>query len=100
MNTIHYARKVLGIPYGIILTKIFHHFEVSFHDEVILNPKSTDTINICTLKRRKIVKEDGQWVAKTKGFDAESGSSTFPLEGSEEMDEDNDNENAPPPVSS
>ncbi|KAL2505946.1 berberine bridge enzyme-like 13 [Abeliophyllum distichum] len=41
----------------------------------------------------KIFKEDGQWIAKSKGFDDESGPSTFPFEGGEEMDEIED---APP----
>ncbi|KAL2454164.1 berberine bridge enzyme-like 13 [Abeliophyllum distichum] len=41
----------------------------------------------------KIFKEDGQWVAKSKGFDDESGPSTLPFEG-EEMDDDEDE---PPP---
>ncbi|KAL2499948.1 berberine bridge enzyme-like 13 [Abeliophyllum distichum] len=41
----------------------------------------------------KIFKEDGQWVAKSKGFDDELGPSTLPFEG-EEMDVDEDD---PPP---
>ncbi|KAL2525623.1 hypothetical protein Adt_10677 [Abeliophyllum distichum] len=55
--------------------------------------KPPDTINILTLKRMKIFKENGQWVAKSKGFDDESGPSTLPFEG-EDMDADED---APPP---
>ncbi|KAL2506086.1 Uncharacterized protein Adt_21707 [Abeliophyllum distichum] len=35
----------------------------------------------------KIFKDDGQWVAKSKGFDDESDPSTLPFEGGEEMDE-------------
>ncbi|KAL2471023.1 Uncharacterized protein Adt_39159 [Abeliophyllum distichum] len=42
-------------------------------DEVFINSKPIDTINIHTLKRMKIVKENGQWVATTKDFDAVSG---------------------------
>ncbi|KAL2541899.1 Uncharacterized protein Adt_02877 [Abeliophyllum distichum] len=76
-----------ALPYGMILTKIFQHFEVSFRDSVAILPKATDTINVLTLKRMKIFKENGQWVAKSKGFDDESGPSTLPFEG-EEMDED------------
>ncbi|KAL2470914.1 Uncharacterized protein Adt_39050 [Abeliophyllum distichum] len=38
----------------------------------------------------KIFKEDGQWVAKSKGFDDESCPSTLSFEGGEEMDEDED----------
>ncbi|KAL2512182.1 Uncharacterized protein Adt_17782 [Abeliophyllum distichum] len=38
--------------------------------------------------------EDGQWVAQSKGFDDESGPSTLPFEGGEEMGEDEDE---PPP---
>ncbi|KAL2517718.1 hypothetical protein Adt_13965 [Abeliophyllum distichum] len=41
--------------------------------------------------------EDGQWVAKTKGFDAESGPSTLPFEGGEKMDKDGDEEDTPLP---
>ncbi|KAL2466102.1 hypothetical protein Adt_41953 [Abeliophyllum distichum] len=33
---------------------------------------------------------DGQWVAKSKGFDDESGPYTLPFEGGEEMDKDED----------
>ncbi|KAL2517815.1 Uncharacterized protein Adt_14062 [Abeliophyllum distichum] len=44
----------------------------------------------------KIVKENGQWVAKTKGFDAESRPSTLPFERCEVIDEDDvDEEDAP-----
>ncbi|KAL2456499.1 Uncharacterized protein Adt_46765 [Abeliophyllum distichum] len=77
-----------------ILTKVFEHFGISVHDSVALLPTVTDTINISTLKRMKIFKEDGQWVAKSKRFDDESGPSTLSFEGGEEMDEDEDE---PPP---
>ncbi|KAL2461378.1 hypothetical protein Adt_44798 [Abeliophyllum distichum] len=56
-------------------------FRRSLHDSVALLPKETDTINTFTLKQMKIFKEDGQWVAKSKGFDDESGPSTLPFEG-------------------
>ncbi|KAL2506150.1 Uncharacterized protein Adt_21771 [Abeliophyllum distichum] len=94
INTIHRTNRVTALPYGMILTKIFRHFEISFHDEVILNPKPTDTIDIYTLKRMNIVKEDGQLVAKTKGFDAESRPFTLPFEDGEKMDEGDDEEDA------
>ncbi|KAL2466502.1 Uncharacterized protein Adt_42353 [Abeliophyllum distichum] len=94
MNTVHRGHRPMALPYGVILTKIFQHFEVYFHDEVVLNPKPTNTINILTLKCMRIFKEDGQWVAKTKRFDEESGPSTLSFEGGEEMDADED---APPP---
>ncbi|KAL2542915.1 Uncharacterized protein Adt_03893 [Abeliophyllum distichum] len=48
-----------ALPYGMILTKIFQHFEVSFRDSVAVLPKVTDTINVLTLKRMKIFKENG-----------------------------------------
>ncbi|KAL2479592.1 Uncharacterized protein Adt_32558 [Abeliophyllum distichum] len=83
-----------ALPYGMILTKVFEHFGVSIHESVALLRKATDTINISTLKRMKIFKEDGQWVAKSKRFDDESGPSTLAFEGGEEMDEDED---VPPP---
>ncbi|KAL2493337.1 Uncharacterized protein Adt_28965 [Abeliophyllum distichum] len=95
MNTIHRTHRVTALPYSMILTKIFRYLEISFHDEVALNPKPTDTINILTLKSMKIIKEDGQWIAKTKEFDAESRSSTLPFEGGEDMDKDNDEEDVP-----
>ncbi|KAL2461675.1 Uncharacterized protein Adt_45095 [Abeliophyllum distichum] len=68
------------------------------HDKVVISLKSTDTINIHTITRMKIVKENRQWVAKTKGFDAEYRPSTMPFEGGEAMDEDDhDEEDAPSP---
>ncbi|KAL2526263.1 Uncharacterized protein Adt_11317 [Abeliophyllum distichum] len=88
------STRTKALPYGMILTKKFQHFEVSFRDSVVLLPKATDTINPLTLKRMKIIKKDGQWVAQSKGFDDELGLSTFPFEGSKEMDEDEDE---PPP---
>ncbi|KAL2491619.1 Uncharacterized protein Adt_27247 [Abeliophyllum distichum] len=93
MNTVHRGHRPMALPYGMILTKIFQHHQVSFHDEVVISLKPTDTINILTLKQMKIFKENGQWVAKSKGFDDESGPSTLPFEG-EDMDADED---APPP---
>ncbi|KAL2472165.1 Uncharacterized protein Adt_40301 [Abeliophyllum distichum] len=49
-----------ALPYDMILTKVFEHFRVSVHDSIALLSKATDTINISTLKRMKIFKEDGQ----------------------------------------
>ncbi|KAL2518808.1 Uncharacterized protein Adt_15055 [Abeliophyllum distichum] len=80
------------LPYGMILTKNFQHFEISFRDLVVVLPNATDTINVLTLKRMKIFKENGQWVAKSKGFDDESGPSTLPFEG----EDIHDDEDAPP----
>ncbi|KAL2532798.1 Uncharacterized protein Adt_06149 [Abeliophyllum distichum] len=97
IDTILSDTRTKALPYGMILTKIFQQFKVSFRDEIALLPKSTDTINTLTLRRMKIFKDDGQWVAKSKGFDNESGPSTLPFEGGEEMDEGNDDEDAPPP---
>ncbi|KAL2491277.1 Uncharacterized protein Adt_26905 [Abeliophyllum distichum] len=74
MNSVLSGTRPKALPYGMILTKVFEHFGVSIHDSVALLPKATDTINISTLKRMKIFKENGQWVAKSKGFDDESGS--------------------------
>ncbi|KAL2518368.1 Uncharacterized protein Adt_14615 [Abeliophyllum distichum] len=94
MNSVLSGTRSKVLPYDMILTKVFEHFGVSVHDSVTLLPKATNTINISTLKRMKIFKGDGQWVAKSKGFDDESGPSTLPFEGGEEMDEDVDE---PPP---
>ncbi|KAL2519558.1 Uncharacterized protein Adt_15805 [Abeliophyllum distichum] len=81
-----------ALPYGMILTKKFQHFDVSFHDSVAILPKATDTINVLTLKRMKIFKENGQWMTKSKEFDDESGPSILPFE-----DEDiHDDEDVPP----
>ncbi|KAL2526153.1 Uncharacterized protein Adt_11207 [Abeliophyllum distichum] len=50
------------LPYRMILTRIFQHFEISFRDPVAVLPKATDTINILTLKRMKIFKKkDNGW---------------------------------------
>ncbi|KAL2458480.1 Uncharacterized protein Adt_45922 [Abeliophyllum distichum] len=43
----------------------------------------------------KIFKENGQWVAKSKGFDDKSGPSMLPFEG----EDIHDDEDAPPPSS-
>ncbi|KAL2498893.1 Uncharacterized protein Adt_24443 [Abeliophyllum distichum] len=93
MSCVLSGSRAKVLPYGMILTKIFQHFEVSVHISVVLLPKATDIINTLTLKRMKIFKEDRQWVEKTKGFDDESGPSTLPFEG-EEIDVDEDE---PPP---
>ncbi|KAL2462167.1 Uncharacterized protein Adt_45587 [Abeliophyllum distichum] len=93
MNSVLSGSRPKALPYGMILTKVFDHFGVSVLNTTALIPKATDTINILTLKRMKIFKENGQWVAKSKGFDDESGPSTLPFEG-EDMDADED---APPP---
>ncbi|KAL2506539.1 Uncharacterized protein Adt_22160 [Abeliophyllum distichum] len=90
MNSVLSSTRRKTLPYGMILTKDFDHFGVSIHDSVALLPKAPDTINISTFKCMKIFKEDGQWVVKSKGFDDESGPSTLPFEGGEEMDEDED----------
>ncbi|KAL2490879.1 Uncharacterized protein Adt_26507 [Abeliophyllum distichum] len=95
MSCVLSGNRPKALPYGMILTKNFQHFEISFRDSVAIFPKATDTINVLTLKRMKIFKENGQWVAKSNGFDDESGPSTLPFEG-EDMDADND---APPPSS-
>ncbi|KAL2519060.1 Uncharacterized protein Adt_15307 [Abeliophyllum distichum] len=81
------------LPYEMILTKHFQHFEISFRDSVAVLPKATNFINVLTLKRMKIFKENRQWMAKSKGFDDESGPSTLPFEG-EDL---HDDEDAPPP---
>ncbi|KAL2479763.1 Uncharacterized protein Adt_32729 [Abeliophyllum distichum] len=88
MNTVHRGHRPMALPYGMILTKIFQHHQISFRDEVVFSAKPTDTIDIRTLKRMKIIKQNGQWVAQSKGFDDDSGPSTLPFEGGEEMDED------------
>ncbi|KAL2541798.1 Uncharacterized protein Adt_02776 [Abeliophyllum distichum] len=93
MNYVLSGTRPKALHYGMILTKVFEHFGVSIHDSVALLPKATNTINISTLKRMKIFKENGQWVAKSKGFDDESRPSTLPFKG-EDMDDDED---APPP---
>ncbi|KAL2526180.1 Uncharacterized protein Adt_11234 [Abeliophyllum distichum] len=89
MSCVLSGTRAKALPYGMILTKNFQHFEVFVRDLVALLPKATDTINTLTLKRMKIFKEDGQWVTKTKDFDDESGPSTLPFEG-EEIDVDED----------
>lgn len=43
-------------PYGMLLTKFFKHFDIPLNDEKFVKLRPTDTINIQTLKRMKIVK--------------------------------------------
>ncbi|KAL2505862.1 Uncharacterized protein Adt_21483 [Abeliophyllum distichum] len=47
----------------------------------------------------KIVKKQRQWVAKTKGFDIESGPSTLSFEGDKAMDDDGQDEEDVPCLS-
>ncbi|KAL2533129.1 Uncharacterized protein Adt_06480 [Abeliophyllum distichum] len=96
MNSVLSGTWPKALPYGMILTKVFEHFDVSVLNTIALVPKATDTINTLTLKRMKIFKENGQWVAKSKGFDNESGPSTLPFEG-EDMDVDEDASPPSPP---
>ncbi|KAL2474874.1 Uncharacterized protein Adt_35610 [Abeliophyllum distichum] len=96
MNSVLSGSRLKALPYGMILTKVFEHFGVSDLNTIALVPKATDTINTLTLKRMKIFKENGQWVAKSKGFDDESGPSTLPFEG-EDMDADEDAPLSSPP---
>ncbi|KAL2512507.1 Uncharacterized protein Adt_18107 [Abeliophyllum distichum] len=86
MNCILSGTRAKALPYGMILTKIFQHFDVPVRDSVVLLPKATDTINTLTFKQMKIFKEDGQWVAKSKDFDDESGPSTLPFELAKQTD--------------
>ncbi|KAL2457707.1 Uncharacterized protein Adt_46257 [Abeliophyllum distichum] len=94
MDSVLSGTRTKALPYRMILTKKFQHFEVSFRDLVALLSNATYTINTLTLKYMKIIKKDGQWVAQSKVFDDESGPSTLPFEDGDEMDEDEDE---PPP---
>ncbi|KAL2491811.1 Uncharacterized protein Adt_27439 [Abeliophyllum distichum] len=94
MDLVLSGTRTKALPYGMIFTKKFQYFEISFRDSVSILPKATDTINTSTLKCMKIFKEDGQWVAKSNGFDDESGPSTLSFEDGKEMDDDEDE---PPP---
>ncbi|KAL2491589.1 Uncharacterized protein Adt_27217 [Abeliophyllum distichum] len=87
MNSVLSGTRPKTLPYGMILTKVFQHFEVSFRDSVFLLPKVTNTINTLILKRMKFFKKDRKWVAMSKGLDDESGPSTLSFEGDEEDDE-------------
>lgn len=55
----------------------------------------TDTITIQAFKLMKIVKENAQWEAQTKGFDADSGLLTLPFERDEEEGGDDHNDDVP-----
>lgn len=70
--------------------KIFKHFNVYLHGEEFVSLRPTDIKKIHTLKHMKIVKVDGQWMARTKGFDAELGPLTLPFDGDDEEDDDED----------
>lgn len=89
MKLIHTSRYTKALPYGMLLTKNFKHFNVSLDGEGIVKPCPIYTINIQTFKHMKSYKTQGQWVAYTKGFDLASGPSTLPFEEEEEVaDED------------
>ncbi|KAL2517837.1 Uncharacterized protein Adt_14084 [Abeliophyllum distichum] len=65
-------------------------------NEISISQKSTDTINHSTLKRIKIIKEQRQWMVKTRGFNMESGPSMQPFKGDEFMgDNKQDEEDIP-----
>ncbi|KAL2466902.1 Uncharacterized protein Adt_42753 [Abeliophyllum distichum] len=93
MSCVLSSTRPKALPYGMILTKNFQHFDISFRDSVAIILKATDTINVLTLKQMKIFKENGQWVAMSKRFDDEPGPSTLPFDG----EDIHDDENAPPP---
>ncbi|KAL2461581.1 Uncharacterized protein Adt_45001 [Abeliophyllum distichum] len=95
MNIVHSANRITKFSYGMLLTKNFHHFEVPMSNKISFSQKPTDTINLNTFKRMKIVKEQGQWVVKTKGFDTE----TLTFEGDEAMDDDDQDEEDVPHLS-
>ncbi|KAL2486962.1 Uncharacterized protein Adt_31718 [Abeliophyllum distichum] len=50
MSCVLSGTRAKTLPYGMILTKIFQHFDISFRNLVVLLSKATDTINILTLK--------------------------------------------------
>ncbi|KAL2492210.1 Uncharacterized protein Adt_27838 [Abeliophyllum distichum] len=96
MTSVLSGTRLKALPYGMILTKKFQHFEISFRDLVAVLPKATDTINVHTLKRMKIFKENEQWVAKSKVFDDESRPSTLPFEGEDLHDDEDASLSFPP----
>ncbi|KAL2526078.1 Uncharacterized protein Adt_11132 [Abeliophyllum distichum] len=62
MTSILSGTRPEALPYGMILTKIFQHFEISFRNSIAVLPKATDSINVLTLKRMKIFKKtDNGW---------------------------------------
>lgn len=83
MKLLYSSQHIKTLPYRMLHTKIFKHFDVPLSDETCVKLHPTDTISIQTLKRMKIVKSHGQWVAHTKGFDPSSGPSTLSFEGNE-----------------
>lgn len=81
MKLVHSATHIKALPYDMLLTKIF---KISPNGEVLESLRPTDTINIHTFKHFRIVKEHGQWVACTKGFNSNSGPLTLPLDEAED----------------
>ncbi|KAL2527350.1 Uncharacterized protein Adt_12404 [Abeliophyllum distichum] len=61
--------------------------------------QNTPTLQYSYPQMNENRKKKVQWMANTKGFDTESGPSTLPFEGSEAMDEDDDDEEDVPPLS-
>ncbi|KAL2454479.1 Uncharacterized protein Adt_48021 [Abeliophyllum distichum] len=58
MTSVLSGTRPKALPYGMILTKNFQHFEISFRDSVAVLPKTTNTINVLTIKWMKIFKEN------------------------------------------
>lgn len=65
---------------------------MSLNGKISIYQHATDKINVSTLKRIKIVKDQEKWVTRTNGSDMESGHSTLPFEGDETMLGDDQNE--------
>ncbi|KAL2491498.1 Protein kinase domain-containing protein [Abeliophyllum distichum] len=89
------CRVLHNIIAHIIVPRKGHHDEVNHYDVFLLDSilfgRKLDFSYIMIQHMNSVL--SGQWVAKSKGFDDESGPSTLPFEG-EDMDADED---APPP---
>jgi hypothetical protein len=59
-------RDKTWLPFGMWLTKVFKHFEVSFDDEVIIPIETKRTYCASTLQLMHYVEIDGKWVRMVK----------------------------------
>lgn len=60
MKLVQSSRDIKTLLYGMLLTKIFKHFDVPLFDETCVKLYSTNNINMQTLKWMKTVKAYGQ----------------------------------------
>ncbi|GAV83274.1 hypothetical protein CFOL_v3_26722 [Cephalotus follicularis] len=83
-----FTQKKFVLPFGCILTKIFHHYEVNLEGEIGTKLKKEDTYSKSTLNHMDWKKQDGSWIYCPKSdqsqrIDREEHEEIPPWEGQE-----------------